>query len=423
MSTTPPHNLAPRPADDGPPPPPPESPPVSPPGSPPVIRLIIQQPSLAQYRVPVFRELAQRPGIDLTVYYGHAVDGPANVEPDGFAAHLVPQRRLRLGPRTALWHAPAWTSASRRRCDVLLLYWDLHYASLVPALLRAKTAGVPTILWGHGVSKREAGWRRRLRVSVARLATALLFYNHTIRRQYIDLGFDPQRLFVAPNSLDQTPIQHARQHWLDRPDDLRAFQQQHGLTDGRHILFIARLDPGRRLDLLLAAFAQLAPGHPRSKLILIGGGDHRLVLEHTALALGIAHRVIFTGPLYDQLQLAPWFLSSHLACFPSEAGLSLLHAFGYSLPVIATDRLAAHGPEIEALRHEHNGLLFTDNDEHALAAGLARLLDDEPARRRMAHEARNTVLHDFSLTRMVDGMELAVRCCAKGTSPHGAIHE
>ena len=34
------------------------------------IRVVIQQPALPKYRVPVFRELAKRPDIDLTLYFG-----------------------------------------------------------------------------------------------------------------------------------------------------------------------------------------------------------------------------------------------------------------------------------------------------------------------------------------------------------------
>ena len=67
------------------------------------LRVTVVQPSLAAYRAPVYRELAARPGIDLELLYATAPRIP-NVEPEGFVGHHAPMRRLKLGPRHALWH-------------------------------------------------------------------------------------------------------------------------------------------------------------------------------------------------------------------------------------------------------------------------------------------------------------------------------
>ena len=119
------------------------------------IRLTVLQPALPLYRVSVFRELANRSNLQLKVMYArHTLNVPIE-EDHGFEAVCTPHQELRLGRHTFYWHAAQWRYASFTRSDVLVLCFDMHYLSLIPALLRARVAGVPTLLWGHGYSKQE----------------------------------------------------------------------------------------------------------------------------------------------------------------------------------------------------------------------------------------------------------------------------
>jgi len=373
------------------------------------VRLVFQQPALPKYRVPFFRELARRPGIDLCICHARRPNLP-NAPADGFGARYVPDRPVQVGGITLYWHAPQWQYAAPPT-DVLVLTWDVHFLSLVPALLRARANGVPTILWGHGYSKQDAGWRRAAREGAARLATALVFYNRTVANRFIEAGWDPQRIHVAPNSIDQAPIQRAREQWLARPQELAAFASAHQLCPGPVLLFVARLDRERRVDLLLRAVAGLAADHPHLRAVIIGTGPQMPALKSLAASLGIAGRITFTGAVYDEQNLAPWFLSSTLMCFPSNMGLSLLHAFGYGLPVVTTGNLNSHGPEIEALRPGENGLFYRDGDAADLEATLRRALADRDGLQRMSREAHRTATELYSIERMADGMEGAVRYC------------
>jgi glycosyltransferase involved in cell wall biosynthesis len=372
-----------------------------------MIRLAVVQPSLAKYRTPVFRELASRPRIELTVHYG-TTDGIPNVAPEGFNAVEAPIRAM----GTARWQQAQVALASRGNCDVMVLGWDLHYASLVPALLRARAQRVGTVLWGHGYSKQENPTRRALREKVGRLADATLFYNRTAADAAIAGGFRRRRVFVALNSLDQGPIQAARAAWAGDKAKRAAFRRDQGLA-GPVVLFVSRLDPANRLDLLLHAAKRLENEFPSLAVVIIGNGEHQPELQRLAGELGIANRVRFLGAIYDEASLAPWFCSADVFCYPANIGLSILHAFGYGLPVVTSDRLKAQNPEIEALRNGENGLLYRDGDPAALAEALGRLLRDQLLRSRLSAEALRTVREDFTVPRMVDGMVAAVKFAAR----------
>lgn len=372
------------------------------------LRVVIQQLALPKYRVATFRELARRPDIDLHVVYGE-MPGLPNVEPDGFRGTMVRQRFIKVGSREAILHSPQIHYASRKRADVLILTWNLHYLTLVPALVRARRSGVGTILWGHGYSVAEAAGRSKLRSSVGKLADALLFYGDRTANAFAESGWARDRLFVARNSLDQESISAAREDWLARPDDLAAFRRERG--EGPTLLFVSRLLPENRVDLLIEAVARLAGKYPTLGVSLIGKGEQG-ELKALADRLGVASRIRFLGPIYDERELAPHFLTADAFVYPAKLGLSIMHSFGYGLPLITSADETVQMPEREALREGVNGLTYRDGDSSDLAQAIDELLSDPAKRRSMGEAALETIRSDYSISRMVDGFEAAIRAVA-----------
>jgi glycosyltransferase involved in cell wall biosynthesis len=373
------------------------------------IRVIIQQPALPKYRLPFLRRLASNSGIDLHVVYGDAPNSPTSATPKGFKATFEHIRRW----RSLLWHHVAFASARRSKCDVLIMAWDLHYLSLVPALLRARLNGVKTAVWGHGYSKNERRIRAWARRCVGKLADATIFYNHTAANMHIQrFGWNPKRVFVALNAIDQSACEAAKAEWLETPKKLSDFREANHIAGHDVVVFCSRLSADNRVDLLLEAVARLVPKHPKLTAVIIGGGDEATNLKNIATRLGISDRVNFTGAIYEETKLAPWFMSAKIFCYPANIGLSLLHAFGYGLPAVTCDAISAQNPEIEALLHEHNGLLYADGNIEALATALDRLLRDDAFRQKLSANALNTVQQKFTLDRMVQGLEMAICYCA-----------
>lgn len=374
------------------------------------LRVVIQQPSLAKYRVPVYRALAAEPGVDLTVVYGED-PGIPNVEPDGFAARFEPHRHIRVLGRTVFeWSGAQLKYADASRADVLVMVWNTRWLSLPLALRKARRNGVRTVVWGHGYSKNEAPWRATLRRRVANMADAVLFYSQSVADRYVAEGFPADKVFVAPNSLDQAPIQAAKQAWEADPTRLAAFRQEHGMTDQtENLLFVSRLDRANGLDLALRAVAELASSRPQIRLNLIGKGEEeRARLESLAADLGIVDRVHFLGPIYGEDALAPWFLTAKVFVYPQNVGLSLLHAFGYGVPVVTSDDLESQNPEVEALEDGVNGRMYVRSQSHGLSASLSDLLIERGMLARMGTAAAATVHELYDVPRMVAGMMSAI---------------
>jgi glycosyltransferase involved in cell wall biosynthesis len=273
---------------------------------------------------------------------------------------------------------------------------------------------VATVLWGHGYSKQDRGWWRRARRWLAQQGSAILFYEPRTRDAYLREGWSPDKLFVALNTLDNTEIDAALQWWREHPIDLARFRREHNLDPGPVVLFVSRLQPANRVDLLIEATAELSRHIPGVKTVILGNGTvEKNRLQEVARQAQVADRIIFVDGVYDEMKLAPWFLSAGVFCYPANIGLSLIHAFWYSLPVVTSNNLVAQNPEIVALENGVNGLLYEHGNKASLVEALRKILADDELRASMAKAARCTVEESFTIPRMVDGMESAIRYAHK----------
>jgi len=370
------------------------------------LRVAICQPVLPRYRLPLFELLGAQPEIELTVYAGQSEGSLESVfQGEHFRALAAPVKTIRtLRGYELRWQSMRWEAVNSRRYDVVYLSWDMHYIDLPRHLRAAREQDIPIILWGHGYSRWRRGFNDSLRNRFGRRADAVLLYTRTIAEKLInEAGYSRSQVFVAQNALDQRPIQAARQAWLNDPDGLKEFQRQHVLNPAATIVFVSRLEPANRTDLIIKALPALRKMHPYAKVVIVGNGSDRNRLEHITEQLGQSKHVIFTGAIHDENQLAPWMLSSTAFCYPDNVGLSMLHAFGYGVPAVISNKTEAQNPEVEALQDKVNGLLYHHLDVHDMVEKLLLLLDDSSLRARLSAAALQTVLEKYTLENMVQG--------------------
>ena len=367
-------------------------------------RVLIVQPSLGKYRVPVFRELARRPNVSLRVVHGGGLGVP-NAPAEGFGAREEPLQRVSVAGHPFYWQAAQLREL--HDVEVAVLTWDVHYLSLLPAILRARRRGVGTVLWGHGYSKNESGARRRLRNWFGRRADAVLLYNQLGRQKAIEGGIPADRVFVAPNTIDTSEAEAAQKAWLSDPARLAAWRRERGL-EGPVLLHVARYGPQRGIEMLLDAASKLLVRRPDLRVVLIGKGYDEPPVTGQIAQRKLGGAVIAPGPIYEEQELAPYFLSARALAFPSHIGLSLQHAFAYGLPVVTHGDRDSQAPELEALVDGENGLLYERGNLEDFTAKLQMLVEDDGLQKRLGAAALEAVRTNWSLARMVDGMLAAI---------------
>ena len=377
--------------------------PQQPPAAP--VRTLMQQAALPKFRIPFYTELAARPTIDLDIIYGTS-DLPNVTPPPGLSATNAPTLRI---PGGFQWDREQRRRIKSRRYAVATCRWNTRILSLFPAIRLAKRRGMGVVLWGHGYSKDESHARAALRLKAARAADTVCFYTQETAERYLELGIPQSRVFVALNSLDQKPIQAARDACLAQPDELQRFKQHNRLDRGPVVLFVSRLFEPNRTDRLLHAAISLRDQHPNLRAIVIGSGPDEQRLKSIAKELDpTAETITFTGAIYDEARLAPWFCSATAFCYPQNIGLSILHAMGYALPIVTSDKIDTQNPEIAALKHNHNGMLYNHGSNDDLARTLHTLFTDQPLQRRLSKNAHHTATTKFNIETMATGMEHAI---------------
>jgi GalNAc-alpha-(1->4)-GalNAc-alpha-(1->3)-diNAcBac-PP-undecaprenol alpha-1,4-N-acetyl-D-galactosaminyltransferase len=146
---------------------------------------------------------------------------------------------------------------------------------------------------------------------------------------------------------------------------------------------MGRFGPEKGFDMLIDAFAMIAPQLPDWDLVIWGEGDLRPELTAHRDRLGLTERIHFPGRTtapHDELRKAEIFvLSSRREGFP----MVLAEAMACGLPGVAFN-ISSGIPDI--LRDHHDGLLVPSGDTRALAKSLASLMTDD---RRRADMARN----------------------------------
>jgi glycosyltransferase involved in cell wall biosynthesis len=154
------------------------------------------------------------------------------------------------------------------------------------------------------------------------------------------------------------------------------------------VVRLGRLSFEKGQDMLLEAWAEVAPRHPAWRLRLYGTGPEEATLRRYAERLSLGKSVEFAGATSDlesALTGASVFaLSSREEGFP----MSIIEAMAYGLPTVAFD--CAPGVR-ELLTDGHDGTVVTPGNVVEFAAALDRLMDDVRLRGELGEAARESV--------------------------------
>lgn len=180
----------------------------------------------------------------------------------------------------------------------------------------------------------------------------------------------------------------------------------------RRIVYLGRLEPYKRIDLMLRAAAKIRERFDDLEIVVIGRGSERGALERLSGELGLSERTQFAGFVGDAERDA--LLSDARVCVcPSVKegwGITVIEANALGVPVVATDAPGLR----DAVRHTRTGLLVPDGEPELFVAGLAAAVENllsDPARAAQlgaaAIEWSRRFDWDTSAQKMADTIEAA----------------
>lgn len=247
----------------------------------------------------------------------------------------------------------------------------------------ARKQGVPYVISPHGTLDRYLRSHRRLAKGVMSvvwqnkmLANAAALHVTTARERENISDIAPS----VPRGLAPCGV------WADRfaePGDGDVFREREFSGSSEPIvMFLGRITFKKRLDILVAAFAEHVRAGGEGLLAIVGPDDETLVpgLEAQAAELGIADRVRFTGPLFDRdradalAAATVWALSSETENF----GIAVIEALACGIPVLVSTGV---GVSDEIAAREAGIVVPLEAAEFARALG--ELIGDPALRERL----------------------------------------
>ena len=163
------------------------------------------------------------------------------------------------------------------------------------------------------------------------------------------------------------------------------------------VIVVGRLEPVKGHSVLLSALKKASLQHPQLRCLIVGGGRMREILTARMKQLQLQDRVHFTGFRED----VPALLAAGDAfCMPSlSEGLpyALLEAIAYRLPLL----VSKVGGMAALLTDKKDALLVPPANSHALASGLAWMVDHREAAEGLAEAAFELVQQRFNCDEMI----------------------
>lgn len=340
--------------------------------------------------------IAQSPGDEFVCFLDERAAATFSLQNSNVTRVVVPQR---VSPTLA-----AGASSSRSVRDMLRLtraVWraalDVFFSPSVYTYFPLPPR-LPAVITVHdAIADRFPGltlptlrarifWRAKVTLALRQARLVLTVSEYAAQEISSVLGVPSARLRVAV----EAPATVYRPS--DNPSEIQSARERAGMPPGaRWLIYFGGFNPHKHVERLIEAHAAVSAQLADPPfLVLVGAleGD----VFHDSLAsvrqavdrAGTDSLVRWTGFLPDEM--VRHLLSGAVALvLPSASegfGLPAVEAAACGTPVVATT--ASPLPQLL----EGGGVFVTPGDSAALTGALARLLSDEPARRRMGEQAR-----------------------------------
>jgi glycosyltransferase involved in cell wall biosynthesis len=364
----------------------------------PAYRVGIQQRVLPAYRAAFFDGLAGALPSGLAVFAGQP-QPEENILSAGTlrAARWTKAQNIRLGSgfMTVDWQL-GWREWIRKESlQAVVVEPNLRYLSNYLMIDRLKAHHRRVIGWSLGPARGVKAIRSVISAYYKNF-DALIAYSHTGAENFERLGIPYQRIFVAPNAVDTSMADGS----LLIPDAYAKARAALALDDRPVLLYVGRLQPRKRVDLLLHAAAR---AESACQILIVGAGPDLERLQTIAAQVFPATR--FLGDQRGEA-LGECFLAADLFVMPGTGGLALQEALAYGKPAVAAE---ADGTQRDLIRPGINGWMMPVGSEEGLSGILQDALSDLPRLREMGNASRTIVAQTATLEKMIKGFVDALR--------------
>jgi glycosyltransferase involved in cell wall biosynthesis len=272
----------------------------------------------------------------------------------------------------------------QRSCSHLHVHFATEAATVGMILTRIVPVSMSMMVHGPDEFYDVPGYFLPQKIAACRFIVCISFF---ARSQLMRLaaGEEWQKFEIARLGVDSA-------HFVPRPHRASPMPFQ--------ILCVARLVPTKGQRVLIEAIGQLIDEGRAIQLCLIGDGPDRSSLERLVQERGLAGCVSFEGSVNQD----------RIRSFYEAADVFALASFAEGIPVVLMEAMSMEIPCIttringipELIRDGTDGLLVAPSDSGAVAAAIARLMDDAGLRELLGNAGRQRIQQAYDLGKSAD---------------------
>ena len=221
--------------------------------------------------------------------------------------------------------------------------------------------------WSHGWYGKENRIRSFFKKIFFSLADATFLYGNYAKKLMQEEGFTADKLFVIHNSLLYQKQLELRNSLF--PSNL---YKEHFGNSARNLIFIGRLTPVKKIDLLIEALLILKQSGLQYNLTLVGGGIQEASLKELVEQKYLNDNVWFYGACYDEIKNAELIYNADLCVSPGNVGFTAIHSMMFGTPVITHSCFKFQMPEFEAIHEGLTGSFFDYDSASSIADCIVR---------------------------------------------------
>lgn len=274
----------------------------------------------------------------------------------------------------------------------VILFLHLKDKVMFPIIFYCKLHHIKVIYWNHGIniSRPNDRFKNLIFHLIHNLCDALITYTPDMKKYFSKKN--QKKLFVAYNTLNFTDIDK------EKVPSKEETKIKYGIKEQRVILYISRMMPYKKVDLLMESFKDLDD----IAVVMVGPGfsneQQEFCNAHTNL--------YYLGEKYGS-DVNEIYKMGDVFSTPGHIGLAMNEALFWGIPVILLD--VRHAPEIYYMKNGITGYLA--KDEVDFKKYMIELLHDEKKLREMSRACLEVYEKEVSINRMYKGFIDAVHFC------------
>ncbi|MFQ5631195.1 MAG: glycosyltransferase [bacterium] len=281
----------------------------------------------------------------------------------------------------------------RYEIDIILTNMDkeLRLSGLAAKLCGRKTAVIPR----RGIDYPLKN-TLRYRFAYNFLASRIIANSIATKRALLKNApwLNAERIDVIYNGIEPEIFKEA---------DGRALRVKWGVKDEDLVLgFVGQLDGRKGIGVLLSAYDSIRLKVQNAKLVFVGVGPLREMIESEIRSKGWQNHVILAGFMEEVPQVMKAIDVLALPSYWEGFGIVLIEAMAAQKPVISTN--ISSMPEI--VENGETGYLIKPGDSEELAHFAIELLLNQNKRRAMGEKGQDRVYRLFSQNVMINHLEM-----------------